>query len=264
MVGNPFESMFFFFATSKFFSLLKLGVSQTLRWCNGLLGEAKTTPVLRVGSATCLASLAWPSIKGTWRISNGSTTAPLPERTNFVACHPAVAVAKNPAMIALRGTSCMPRFGLAAMATIVALDACHPNRPWDTRVNIGPPLWSMALKRCTSLPLVTGVAWMDPWIPTRAVLTSWPMTGENVLDPVSSQGVGGTRHTPCSSVITSSWCSVSTHVANPLAFRSVAMYQAERSVRKLVFEHLLAHLLAKRFGLVVLSFLLLWLWSLMI
>ena len=62
----------------------------------------------------------------------------------------------------------------------------------------------------------------------RAVPTSWPTTGVSVLDPASSQGVDGTRHTLCSSVTTTSWWNVSTPVDNLPAFRSVAMCQVGR------------------------------------
>ena len=63
---------------------------------------------------------------------------------------------------------------------------------------------------------------MDPWIPGPSQHAyDW-----GVLDPVSFRGVDGIRRTPCSSVITSSWCNASTHAANHPAFRSVVMFQA--------------------------------------
>ena len=200
--------------------------NQARRWWNGPHPAARMTPVPAVGTTTCPASQEWSIVKVPWRISKGSTTVPLRARTNFAACHLALVAATLPATIALQGISCTPPCGPAAMATTEALDVSHPSRLWATRANIGQPPWCTAFRRCTSLPLATGVAWTDPWIPMRAVPTLWPTTGENGLDPVFSPGVAGTRHTLWSSVTTTSWWNVSTLADNLPALPNAATCQA--------------------------------------
>ena len=98
------------------------------------------TLVLAVGITTCPAFPESSMEKPRWRISNDSTTVHLQERTNFAACPRARAAANLPATIASQGIRCLHLLGLDVMATIEGLDVCHPNRPWDTKVNIGQPL----------------------------------------------------------------------------------------------------------------------------
>ena len=82
-----------------------------------------------------------------------------PPGTPAVACPRARVAAIHLAATASPATSSMPAIVLVAMGMTRVLDAFPRRAPWATRASTGPRRLSMALKRCTSLPSVTGEVW---------------------------------------------------------------------------------------------------------
>ena len=128
------------------------------KWWSGRPVGASGTVQPGAGTKTCRPSPASTTSRAPCRISSASTTALRPG-TPSVVCRRARDAAIRLAATASQATSYIPAFALAAMGMTRALGAFRRRLPWVTRVSIGQPRLSTALKRCTSLLLATGVVW---------------------------------------------------------------------------------------------------------